>query len=186
MDEFAQFARMPAPRAAPSDLTAALIETLNLYDGLVKTVRIERAFAADLPLGPDRRELDQARVINLADNAIEATGGATALGGEIVADRTRYHGRCHPGCHHRQRAGTSRATATSCSRLRFDQASRQRGSASLAIVRRIVAEHGGSIEVTDNEPKRHAATIELPGSRAPVERTILLVDDEAMRANQAD
>jgi two-component system nitrogen regulation sensor histidine kinase NtrY len=40
---------------------------------------------------------------------------------------------------------------------------KRRGSGlGLAIVRRIVVEHGGSIEVTDNEPKGTRFTIELP------------------------
>ena len=35
VDEFAQFARMPAPKTVPSDLNALLTETLALYNGLV-------------------------------------------------------------------------------------------------------------------------------------------------------
>src|SRR5205814_1173205 len=34
VDEFAQFARMPAPKAVPSNLNAVLTETLGLYNGL--------------------------------------------------------------------------------------------------------------------------------------------------------
>ena len=34
VDEFSQFARMPAPRAVPADLHALLDDTLTLYDGL--------------------------------------------------------------------------------------------------------------------------------------------------------
>ena len=45
VDEFAQFARMPAPRAVPSDLHAALTETLALYNGLFRNIRIERRLA---------------------------------------------------------------------------------------------------------------------------------------------
>ncbi len=41
VDEFAQFARMPAPRAVPSDLNDVLIETLALYNGLFREIRIE-------------------------------------------------------------------------------------------------------------------------------------------------
>ena len=38
VDEFSQFARMPAPRAVPTDLHAFLNETLALYDGLFASV----------------------------------------------------------------------------------------------------------------------------------------------------
>jgi two-component system, NtrC family, nitrogen regulation sensor histidine kinase NtrY len=163
VDEFAQFARMPAPRAAPSDLNAVLTETLTLYDGLFKTVRIERAFAADLP--PVRLDAEQIKrvVINLVDNAIEAMGGRDgAPDGEIVVS-------------------TERDTAAGVARIVIADngpgispgdrdklfmpyySTKRRGSGlGLAIVRRIVVEHGGSIEVADNEPKGTRFTIELP------------------------
>src|SRR6185295_2202591 len=41
VDEFAQFARMPAPKAVPADLNAALSDTLALYHGLFRRIRIE-------------------------------------------------------------------------------------------------------------------------------------------------
>jgi two-component system nitrogen regulation sensor histidine kinase NtrY len=59
VDEFAQFARMPAPRAVPADLNAALAETLALYTGLFRKIQLERRFAAELP--PVRVDLEQMR-----------------------------------------------------------------------------------------------------------------------------
>ena len=38
VDEFSQFARMPAPRAVPTDLHQLLDEALSLYDGLFTDV----------------------------------------------------------------------------------------------------------------------------------------------------
>src|SRR6185436_8353148 len=78
VDEFAQFSRMPAPRAVPSDLNGALIETLALYNGLFREIHIERRLADGLP--PVRVDVEQIRrvVINLVDNAVEALGGSTA------------------------------------------------------------------------------------------------------------
>ncbi len=78
VDEFAQFARMPAPRAAPADLNAALADTLALYNGLFREIRIERRFSPGLP--PVRVDLEQMRrvIINLVDNAVEALGGSAA------------------------------------------------------------------------------------------------------------
>src|SRR5205823_8916531 len=49
VDEFSQFARMPAPRAVPADLHALLNEALALYEGLLVDVRFERIFAENLP-----------------------------------------------------------------------------------------------------------------------------------------
>ena len=78
VDEFAQFARMPAPRVVPADLNALLAETLALYNGLFRDIRLERRFADGLP--PVRVDVEQIRrvVINLVDNAVEALGGAAA------------------------------------------------------------------------------------------------------------
>jgi two-component system nitrogen regulation sensor histidine kinase NtrY len=168
VDEFAQFARMPAPRAVPADLNALLTETLALYNGLFKEIRIERRFASDLPAV--RVDLEQMRrvVINLVDNAVEALGGSGAKArpsGETptIAVETRHD----PG------NGVARIlvsdngpgiSAADREKLFMPYYSTKlRGSGlGLAIVRRIVAEHGGSIEVADNVPSGTVFTIDLP------------------------
>jgi two-component system nitrogen regulation sensor histidine kinase NtrY len=159
VDEFSQFARMPAPRAVPTNLQALVTETLALYHGIFAEVRIESRFAPDVPLV--RLDPEQIRrvIINLVDNAIEAMGRR----GTIVLE-------------------TGRDTAAAVVRLVVADdgpgiplaerdklflpyySTKQRGSGlGLAIVRRIIAEHGGSIEVSDNEPRGTRFTVELPG-----------------------
>jgi len=168
VDEFAQFARMPAPRAAPADLNAALAETLALYTDLFREIRIERRFSPALP--PVRVDLEQMRrvVINLVDNAVEALGGSAATvrpNGEppAIVIETRHD----PG------NGVARIlvsdngpgiSAADRDKLFMPYYStKRRGSGlGLAIVRRIIAEHGGSIEVADNVPNGTVFTIELP------------------------
>ena len=72
VDEFSQFARMPAPRAVPTDLHALLDEALALYQGLFTEVEFRRHFAEALPkVGVDQEQIRRV-VINLVDNAIEA------------------------------------------------------------------------------------------------------------------
>ena len=168
VDEFAQFARMPAPRAVPADLNAALAETLGLYTGLFREIQIERRLAAELP--PVRVDPEQMRrvVINLVDNAVEALGGSAAgarPNGEppAIIVETRHD----PG------NGVVRILVSD-NGPGFSAADRDklfmpyystkgRGSGlGLAIVRRIIAEHGGSIEVADNVPSGTVFTIELP------------------------
>ncbi len=168
VDEFAQFARMPAPRAVPSDLHAVLDETLQLYNGLFREIRIERRFAEALP--PVRVDPEQIRrvMINLVDNAVEALGGSTAgpqPGGApptIVVETRRDAAN-----------GVVRVTvadngpglpAADRDKLFMPYYStKQRGSGlGLAIVRRIIAEHGGSIEASDNAPSGTMFAIELP------------------------
>jgi two-component system nitrogen regulation sensor histidine kinase NtrY len=168
VDEFAQFARMPAPRTVPADLNAVLSETLALYNGLFREIRLERVFAADLPRV--RVDLEQIRrvVINLVDNAIEALGGSNAPPRPdgrppAIIVETRHD----PG------NGVARIlvadngpgiSAADRDKLFLPYYStKRRGSGlGLAIVRRIVAEHGGSIEVADNVPQGTVFTIELP------------------------
>ena len=81
VDEFAHFARMPAPRAVPEDLHRMLDDALALYNGLFRNIRIERRFDETLPLV--RIDVEQIRrvVINLVDNAVEALGGSAAPAG---------------------------------------------------------------------------------------------------------
>ena len=168
VDEFAQFARMPAPRTVPSDLNGVLGEALALYNGLFREITIERRFAPALP--PVRVDVEQIRrvVINLVDNAVEALGGSTAarrpngdapaIVVETVHDRVNSVARIVIADN-----GPGIPPADRDKLFMPYYSTKQRGSGlGLAIVRRIVAEHGGSIEVGDNEPVGTRFTIELP------------------------
>jgi two-component system nitrogen regulation sensor histidine kinase NtrY len=159
VDEFAQFARMPAPRAEPANLNSVLADTLALYNGLFSHITIERRFAPALP--PVRLDVEQLRrvVINLVDNAIEAMASApgtitietqhdpaNAVARVVIADDG-------PGVPPAEREKLFMPYYST----------KGRGSGlGLAIVRRIVAEHGGSIEVGDNSPRGSRFVIELP------------------------
>ena len=166
VDEFSQFARMPAPRTVPSDLNRLVTDALGLYKGLFQGLRIEAHLASSLP--PVKVDPEQFRrvVINLVDNAIEALSTSTDIasppGGQVrvetehdlsngvvrivVADNG-------PGLSEGDRG-----------RLFLPYYSTKgRGSGlGLAIVRRIIVEHGGSIEATENVPRGTRMTIELP------------------------
>ena len=168
VDEFAQFARMPAPRTVPSDLNAVLADTLALYNGLFREIQIERRFAETLP--PVRVDVEQIRrvVINLVDNAVEALGGSQAAlrpSGEppTIVVETR-HDRVNGVARIRVSDNGPGIPQGDRDKLFMPYYStKRRGSGlGLAIVRRIVAEHGGSIEVDDNTPAGTAFTIELP------------------------
>jgi two-component system, NtrC family, nitrogen regulation sensor histidine kinase NtrY len=168
VDEFAQFARMPAPRATPSDLNAVLGETLALYNGLFKEIRVERRLAADLPAV--RVDLEQIRrvVINLVDNAVEALGGSGAQArpnGEAptVVVETRHDAGNGVARILVSDNGPGISAADRDKLFMPYYSTKRRGSGlGLAIVRRIIAEHGGSIEVADNVPAGTVFTIDLP------------------------
>ena len=168
VDEFAQFARMPAPKTVPADLNRLAGEALTLYNGLFHTIHIERRFDESLP--PVRLDVEQIRrvIINLVDNAVEALGGTAAArrpAGQAptITVETR---------HDRGNAvariivldnGPGIPPADRDKLFMPYYSTKRRGSGlGLAIVRRIIVEHGGSIEVLDNEPSGSKFVIELP------------------------
>jgi two-component system nitrogen regulation sensor histidine kinase NtrY len=165
VDEFAQFARMPAPRTVPTDLHALLGDVLALYDGLFHHVRVERRFAADVPRVRVDPEQMRRVVINLIDNAVEAL--------VPVADAPERRGVITLETGHDATNGAVRIVIADNGPgippedrdklfMPYYSTKRRGSGLGLAIVRRIVAEHGGSIEVGDNEPTGTRFTIELP------------------------
>jgi two-component system nitrogen regulation sensor histidine kinase NtrY len=167
VDEFSQFARMPAPRRVPTDVHRLLTSTLGLYEGLFQQVRIQTLFAVSLP--PVRLDADQIRrvVINLVDNAIEALNQR----GLIVVE-TRHDAAMGVVRILIADDGPGIAPEERDKLFMPYYSTKKRGSGlGLAIVRRIVAEHGGTVEVGPNEPRGTRFTIELPcgdGEMPPV------------------
>jgi two-component system nitrogen regulation sensor histidine kinase NtrY len=159
VDEFSQFARMPAPRAADTDLHELLQDVLSLYRGLLADVEFRADLAPDMPKIALDQEQFRRVVINLVDNAIEAM------------DR---HGRIDILTAHDRRRAVARVVVADDGpgippgerdKLFLPHYStKRRGSGlGLAIVRRVVEEHGGTIAVEDNEPRGTRFVIELPG-----------------------
>jgi two-component system nitrogen regulation sensor histidine kinase NtrY len=158
VDEFSQFARMPAPRAVPTDLHALLDDALALYRGLFTEVQIQPHFAASLPrVSVDPEQLRRV-CINLVDNAIEAMDRRGIITVETQHDAANSLVRIVVADD-----GPGIPLAERDKLFLPYYSTKQRGSGlGLAIVRRIVAEHGGSIEVADNVPRGTRFTIELP------------------------
>jgi two-component system nitrogen regulation sensor histidine kinase NtrY len=158
VDEFSQFARMPAPRAAPADLHALLNEALALYDGLLGDVRFERRFADRLPKVRVDSEQIRRVVINLVDNAIEAMNRSGIITLETQHDAGASLVRLivsddGPGIPVGEREKLF---------MPYYSTKRRGSGLGLAIVRRIVAEHGGTIEAGENQPRGTRFTVELP------------------------
>jgi two-component system, NtrC family, nitrogen regulation sensor histidine kinase NtrY len=158
VDEFSQFARMPAPRAVPTDLHALLDDALSLYQGLFTEVQLSSVYDPGVPRVSVDPEQMRRVVINLVDNAIEAMDRSGTI--EVSTQHEPSNGIVRivvadngPGIPLAER-----------DKLFLPYYStKQRGSGlGLAIVRRIVAEHGGSIEVRDNTPSGTRFSIELP------------------------
>jgi two-component system, NtrC family, nitrogen regulation sensor histidine kinase NtrY len=158
VDEFSQFARMPAPRAVPTELHGFLNDTLALYDGLFASVEIQKHF--DSSVTQVRLDPEQMKrvIINLVDNAIEAMGRQGTIVIETGRDVSHSLVRIVVAD-----TGPGIPAAERDKLFLPYYSTKGRGSGlGLAIVRRIVAEHGGSIDVTDNVPTGTRFMIELP------------------------
>ena len=158
LDEFSQFARMPAVLPQPSELEVLLQGTLDLYDGLFADLVIEKRFAVDMPrLLVDPEQIRRV-FINVIDNAVEATGGK----GTIVVETT-YASKLGlvmiiisddgPGISSEARDNLF---------LPYYSTKRRGSGLGLAIVQRIVADHHGKVYVEPNKPKGTRIRIELP------------------------
>src|SRR5262245_11143684 len=159
VDEFSQFARMPAPRAVPTDLHVLLDEALALYQGLfTDEVKLRTHYGLAVPKISIDPEQVRRVIINVVDNAIEATDRRGTIDVETQHDPSHALVRIviaddGPGIPPAERDKLF---------LPYYSTKRRGSGLGLAIVRRIVAEHGGSIEVADNAPRGTRFTIELP------------------------
>jgi len=158
VDEFAQFARLPAVNPQPAALHDVVEQALSLYDGLFAGVRLERRFAPDLPgLRLDHDQMKRV-LINLVDNAIEATDKKGTV--TISTEYDRGAGRVRLGV----ADDGPGIPAEDRDKLFVPHFStKKRGSGlGLAIVNRIVQEHGGVIRVEDNAPRGARFVVDLP------------------------
>jgi len=158
VDEFAQFARLPAAELVPGSLHEVIDQALSLYDGLFAGMRIDRRFAPDLP--PLRLDSDQMKrvLINLVDNAIEATEREGVV--VIATEFDRMEGRARLSV-----ADDGRGIRPEDRDQLFVphfSTKRRGGGLGLAIVSRIVQEHHGVIRVEDNQPRGARFVVELP------------------------
>ena len=158
VNEFKDFARMPAPRVELTDLHALLNDVLAIYQGTTGEVELRARFAESLPrVFVDPAKIHQV-IRNLVNNALEAMGGP----GHIDVETQ------HLTAENRVRLvvaddGPGIPAADRDKLFLSHYSTKRRGSGvGLAIVRRIVDEHGGRIEVTDNTPRGTRFAIELP------------------------
>ncbi len=162
VDEFTRFARLPAPRPVPTDLTRLVEGALTLYDGVHPGVRILHRCQPDLPPVPVDPEQMKRVLANLLDNAVQALRGRGTV--TIAARRD-------PGS-----TGIRLEVADDGPGIRPEDRDRlflpafstkkHGGGLGLAIVHRIVTDHHGRIHVEDNEPRGARFVIELPAAAA--------------------
>lgn len=160
VDEFSRYARMPRPRPTRVDLGRMVSDTLNLYRDLKPGVEVEADVAPDVAeVWLDGEQIRRA-LINLLDNAVEATEAPGRV--TVAAHRSEHNG----GSVRLRVADTGRGIPLEARDKLFLPyfSTKGRGTGlGLAIVHRIVTDHQGTIQVEDNLPKGTVFTVELPG-----------------------
>ncbi|MDW8168648.1 MAG: ATP-binding protein [Acidobacteriota bacterium] len=161
VNEFAQFARLPEARLVEGEINDAIRAALQLYDERPEGIVLEADLAPDVPrLRFDAEQLKRA-LVNLIENAVEALDGVP--GEKRITVSTRYmpeRGRVRVSV-----ADTGPGIAPSVRERLFTPyfSNKAKGMGlGLAIVRQIIAEHGGTIWVEENEPRGARFVIELP------------------------
>jgi len=163
VDEFSNFARMPAPSPRLCDLHALLQEVVFLYRSAHKDLDLTAQFADGLPpLMLDPVQIKQV-FINLFENAVAAMNGRGRL---WIA--TRYT----PGQPTVQIRVDDEGTGIApedLNKLFLPYFSKRHGGTGLglAIVHRIITDHNGQISVQPNRPTGTTITITLPLPSTP-------------------
>jgi two-component system nitrogen regulation sensor histidine kinase NtrY len=156
VDEFSRYARMPRPRPAPVDLGRLVNETLHLYRNLKPGVDVgSEVDPALATVWIDGEQVKRA-LINLLDNAVEATEAPGRV--SVLAHQVDGHLEI-------QVTDTGRGIPPDAKEKLFlpYYSTKGRGTGlGLAIVHRIVTDHQGSIRVEDNAPQGTVFTVELP------------------------
>lgn len=171
VDEFARFARLPAPKFEPADLNDVVRQALALYQDRLGDVRLDVRLAPELPAVSLDAEQMRRVIVNLMDNALEAF------------DERSINGKARNGNNVERRITVATGFDSSRSRALIEITdtghgikpqdlqklfqpyftTRGRGTGlGLAIVKRIITDHDGSIRATQNHPRGAKFIVELP------------------------
>jgi two-component system nitrogen regulation sensor histidine kinase NtrY len=158
VNEFSRFARLPEPKLRPCGLNGLIDEVVNLYRSRESQVSLRTEIAAELPLVMADPEQLQRVLINLMENAFEATEGAGEVMMQASVDLKRSQLVIEV-------ADQGKGIPEENKRHVFSPyfSTKLRGSGlGLAICHRIVADHNGNITMRDNQPRGSIFRVHLP------------------------
>ena len=157
LNEFSNFARMPASKPKPNPLHDIIDEVVALYNGVNGNVEIIKSYDAQIKL--INIDYDQVKrvFINLIDNAIEAMNN---------------EGRIDIGTYLDKINNTVKIKISDCGEgintkiqkklfLPYFTTKKRGTGLGLAIANRIITDHNGTIKVTPNETKGVTFLLEL-------------------------
>src|SRR5580658_2105429 len=162
VNEFSQFVRFPTAKLAPTNANTIVHEAVEVFSGRLDGIAVKTTLGENLPSVRADGGLLRSVVVNLIDNAAEALENSTFR--EILISTC-----AHPDaetveiCVSDTGQGISPQDKDKLFLPHFSTKNRGTGLG-LAIAARIVAEHGGTIHVEDNQPAGSRFLVELPAA----------------------
>jgi len=162
VDEFSEFARLPEPRISPADPRAIVSQALALFASRIEASGV--TVDLDLAGAPERVACDPEQIgralKNVLANALDAMD-------PVSARRLRVSAREEPGTLVLEVSDTGVGLDAEALRRVFEPyftTRSERGGTGLgmAIVHRIVTEHGGVVDIAGSAGKGATVTIRIP------------------------
>ncbi len=158
VDEFSNFARMPAPKPVPDNIRQIIQDAILLYKDIHKDITFKFIDKDDVPIFKLDREQIKRVMINLLDNAVAAIPSKGRISIKLFYDKALRIVSIEV-------ADTGTGISHEAKERLFEPYFSTKGSGTglgLAIVSRIISDHNGSIRVEDNKPRGTKFMIELP------------------------
>jgi len=158
VDEFSNFARMPAPNPLPDNIKQIIQDAILLYKDVHKNIAFKFIDSHDIPIFELDREQIKRVMINLLDNAVAAIPEKGKISIKLFYDKVLRIVRIEV-------SDTGTGISNEDKERLFEPyfSTKKSGTGlGLAIVSRIISDHNGLIRVEDNKPKGTRFIIELP------------------------
>ncbi|HXJ05204.1 MAG TPA: ATP-binding protein [Candidatus Acidoferrum sp.] len=162
VNEFSQFVRFPTAKLVPTNANSVVQEAVEIFSGRLEGITLKTLLGENLPAVRADGGLLRSVVVNLIDNAAEALENST-LREILISTCSRPDAECIELCVSDTGHGISPQDKDKLFLPHFSTKNRGTGLG-LAIAARIVAEHGGSIHVEDNQPVGSRFLVELPAA----------------------
>ena len=158
VDSFREYARMPTVEPRPASVNQVLREVCSLYDGVREGLVIELSLPDEDLVGMVDPVLLNQALVNLLDNSVAAINGPGTIG---ISARSENHDLIIAVAD----TGIGLPTDDTDMLLQPFYSTKGRGSGiGLALVHRIVTEHGGTLRIANRPSGGAVITINLAGA----------------------